>query len=259
MVNHHFLFLGMSSRLTIKLKHLTELTLALSGKNTNLGGVIDDKKKKKKKTVLTESHCTSTWFDKVLSHYNKYDFEIRHFSLKYFIKALKFQCIWKNKGLTCDRNIFCFIQCALPSPGLSIIKANQARHSRCHIHTLWTIKEVTMAAQGGQTLTSLLFCSWNHYMQFCRTFINLELWSTCWTSKDKSTIICTDYFLRRHTPYLLVTLDVLFYFLSLNHPLMKTHICTLLWERQGNLTSSALDLSGFRTSGSSEMWLLTPY
>lgn len=43
MVNHHFVFLGMSHRLTIKLKHLTELTLALSGKNTDLGGVTDYK------------------------------------------------------------------------------------------------------------------------------------------------------------------------------------------------------------------------
>lgn len=33
----------MSHRLTIKLTHLTELTLALSGKNTNLGGEIDYK------------------------------------------------------------------------------------------------------------------------------------------------------------------------------------------------------------------------
>lgn len=36
-------------------------------------------------------------------------------------------------------------------------QTSQAHHGRCHVHTLWTIKEVTMAAHGDQTLTNLLW------------------------------------------------------------------------------------------------------
>lgn len=43
------------------------------------------------------------------------------------------------------------------------MKTSQAHHGRCHIRTPWA-KEVTMAAQGGQILTNLLFCSWNQCM-----------------------------------------------------------------------------------------------
>lgn len=75
---------------------------------------------------------------------------------RYFVKdKYKILNICRNhQSFTCERNIFCFNQCAFAWAFSN--QTSQAHHGRCHVHTLWTIKEVTMAAQGGQTLTNLL-------------------------------------------------------------------------------------------------------
>ena len=60
------------------------------------------------------------------------------------------------QSFTSERNNFCFNQCAFAFAWAFNNQTSQAHHGRCHVHTLWTIKEVTMAARGGQTLTNLL-------------------------------------------------------------------------------------------------------
>lgn len=54
------------------------------------------------------------------------------------------------------RGAFCFSQCSSAFARAFNNQTNQAHHGRCQVHTLWTIKEVTMAAQVGQILTNVL-------------------------------------------------------------------------------------------------------